>query len=177
MKTNSIRAIGASLLLFLAGCSTTQTGTSTFTPERAQRAARSAALGGASVFLIKNPNGRSDLERVQVILSDLASRKVWDLQLVADALLQANLKELRSVEAVLIIETSVGLIDALSGDRISLAVPVMAEAVIRGALEGVTAALKSVPPQPSAFYVPGDSFAPWASTVANRGPSFSLPSE
>lgn len=131
-------------LLLGAGCQNLQNGS--FTPERAQLAARSAALAGASVFLIKKPAGRADLERVRVILTDLSERHVWDLQLVADALFQAGLKELRSAEAVIVVEASVGLIDAFSGNRIAIAEPVMAAAVIKGALDGVTAALARIPP-------------------------------
>lgn len=160
MKTNSIiRAIGASLLIALSGCQAPNGTTSVSQVERVERIAQSAAKGGATVFLIKNPRGRADLERVKFILTDLVDRKVWDLQLVADALLQANLKELRSVEAVLIIETSVGLIDAISGERIALPTPELAQAVIRGALYGVTFALNTVP-VPQAYYLPGEGIHP-----------------
>ncbi len=133
-------------ILALLGCSTSQDGTSTITPQRVEKVSRLAAYSSFKVQLIKDPTSRPTLVQISTAVNELVAAQTWDVATMITVANANGLSELTSDEAQIALTTAPLFIDLFLNKEVDLRQQEYAEAFIVGAADGFKMALGSGAP-------------------------------
>lgn len=117
------------LALLLVGCSTNS---QQVTPARVERSVDAAVGIFATIQLREKPQSRPKFIAAQAGLNALVSQEKWDIAAFGEALAATGATEVTGSDIVLIVETSVTLIDIATGGSVDLSNVEYAKAVIVG---------------------------------------------
>lgn len=122
-------AILTACLLLFTGCSTTS---QPVTPARVERSVDAAVGIFATIQIREKPQSRPKFVAAQAGLNALVSQEKWDIAAFGEALAATGATEVTGSDIVLIVETSVTLIDIATGGSVDLSNVEYAKAVIVG---------------------------------------------
>lgn len=128
----------ALLLGFVVGCASSSTITG---PDRVQRSVDAAVGIFATVKLQEHPQSRPQFEAARRGLDVLVSSERWDLAAFGESLASTGASQISGADIVLIVETTVTLIDAITGQDVDLSRVEYARAVIVGGQRALTRVL------------------------------------
>ena len=117
------------LALLLCGCSTTS---QSVTPAKVERSIDAAVGIFATIQMREKPQSRQKFIAARDGLNALVSQEKWDIAAFGEALAATGATEVTGSDIVLIVQTSVTLIDVATGGNVDLSNVEYAKAVIIG---------------------------------------------
>lgn len=135
-----------SLSLFMTGCATTTSGTPVYTVEKAQKTAaiiKATAASGVVLAYTKDKNSTPYFQAAALVLARFITGSDLSPTALQLALQETSVRELKTVEAALAINTALGLYEVFWGDMVREKVSgneplkITVQGLIDGVLQGV----------------------------------------